>query len=477
MKNTGRNLMKDIKAGRGGSKAGIDYLSVLATSFYRYSKIKLSLNLFTLIEMQEEAKESNVKYIEDVVAKVKEVLRPLSKLDKDNFTGEVSKLKSSILEESIGEVRKVREDITKKMKLLTTFTDGLQIFEYILNRKEAMVNGTVDEFVDIYGLSDELFRYVFSDNDKLLINSKIQTIVAQLPVRMTKNRFLDILCNTLTIYRGGETSALDDFIESVLSQALIDIPEGFDTEYRDLYDIYQTLAAYDYSGITKEDYDRLSGLVEAASVMISNEVTDYLMAIEVINDLLILLYTMSYVKPEFLDDKYEAARRITEGLINSDDVYSTLTDYNSYFVQLEGAQEEAFEELSHLEGNLVMIKDKFDEDETVAEMSKAIDKADLLTSTSLFMDIDAADRESDVVDDVYIAERKIAVVAKFTEKFKGISRDERRSIMAKVLSCIPVFFNTQEEIKEYFEQALSNCGDDSELTACSNILKEMINEN
>ena len=46
--------------------------------------------------------------------------------------------------------------------------------------------------------------------------------------------------------------------------------------------------------------------------------------------------------------------------------------------------------------------------------------------------------------------------------------------MAKVLSMVPVFFNTRDEIKEYFLYALENCRDDSELTAFSRILHEMI---
>ena len=46
--------------------------------------------------------------------------------------------------------------------------------------------------------------------------------------------------------------------------------------------------------------------------------------------------------------------------------------------------------------------------------------------------------------------------------------------MAKVLSLMPVFFNTQQEIRDYFEYALSSCNDKAELTACRDIVNDLM---
>ena len=51
---------------------------------------------------------------------------------------------------------------------------------------------------------------------------------------------------------------------------------------------------------------------------------------------------------------------------------------------------------------------------------------------------------------------------------------ERRSVMAKVMSLMPVFFNTKQEIKEYFEYALSSCSDLAEMTACKELIDDLI---
>ena len=47
-------------------------------------------------------------------------------------------------------------------------------------------------------------------------------------------------------------------------------------------------------------------------------------------------------------------------------------------------------------------------------------------------------------------------------------------MMAKVLATMPVFFDSQDEIKEYFVSALSGCGDNSELKACENIVNDIM---
>ena len=69
---------------------------------------------------------------------------------------------------------------------------------------------------------------------------------------------------------------------------------------------------------------------------------------------------------------------------------------------------------------------------------------------------------------------KASLFKDFDAVFEKLSKEEKRSRMAKVLSMVPVFFNSRDEIKAYFLYALENCRDDSELTAVSNILREMM---
>lgn len=113
------------------------------------------------------------------------------------------------------------------MKVLTSYTDAFEMYEYILNRKEYSYqeNMTDDlqaelDGIDVSEFADEIFRFVFADSDKVAINSKLQSLIGQLPIRMTKNRFYDILGDTLDIYNGVEKESLDQFIDMVESTAL-----------------------------------------------------------------------------------------------------------------------------------------------------------------------------------------------------------------------------------------------------------------
>ena len=101
----------------------------------------------------------------------------------------------------------------------------------------------------------------------------------------------------------------------------------------------------------------------------------------------------------------------------------------------------------------------------------------MLLSSSLFMNIDNDNlNDEETADSDYIKALKDKLISEFDEVFKNTGRFEKRSIMAKVLSQIPVFFNSQAEIRDYFEYSLSRCGDDSELTACAGIIEDIISE-
>ena len=238
--------------------------------------------------------------------------------------------------------------------------------------------------------------------------------------------------------------------------------------------------------------------------IIQSAVTDYLMLTEIINDVLIVLYTDGLADKSFITKagsvnasemtKFELSSLILTELVKSDDIYEASKQFDEYFVELEGAQEAAYEELLSIEANLDDLYGTYYEMYDNIEIKSAFDKltkADILTSSSLFMDIDGnsgsgsdavADGASDDLvsvvsdeaDEIYILETKQSLEEDIEELFKGLSKLEKRSVMAKVLSLMPVFFNTQQEILEYFEYALNSCSDKAELTAVRDIASDLM---
>ena len=81
---------------------------------------------------------------------------------------------------------------------------------------------------------------------------------------------------------------------------------------------------------------------------------------------------------------------------------------------------------------------------------------------------------NNVADDDFVNKIKEEVTRDLSDALAGKNKYIRRSIMAKVLSTMPVFFNTQDEIKQYFEEALLGCNDNAELTACEAIVNDIM---
>ena len=460
MKREAKILFTDIAADRDREENIIKYQKLLASALYNYSAIKLSLNFFTGLEMSDE-------YENEYITKIGLILKNTILAGK----------KPS--DDDIKTITDLRDSITGKMKVLTSYTDALEIFEYVLNRREADIKGTTSANVDIYSLADAMYRFVFSDNDKVIVNTRIQDFIAQLPVRMTKQRFLDIVTNSLSIYKGGEQESLMDFADTIRDTAIARTPDGFETEYPELFKIYSELRDADYSALDSIGYDNLSASLSKATQEIESEVTDYLMVMEIINDTLILAYTADIAEEKYRTKECDVALKILSSLAGSEDIYKAAEETDELLPELEGTQENSYEELIPIESNLdeliTSYAPEFPENESMQKNFEALRRADMLTSSSLFMDIDKNfSIVNNVADDDFVNKIKEEVTRDLSDALAGKNKYIRRSIMAKVLSTMPVFFNTQDEIKQYFEEALLGCNDNAELTACEAIVNDIM---
>lgn len=460
MKREAKILFTDIAADRDREENIIKYQKLLASALYNYSAIKLSLNFFTGLEMSDE-------YENEYITKIGLILKNTILAGK----------KPS--DDDIKTITDLRDSITGKMKVLTSYTDALEIFEYVLNRREADIKGTTSANVDIYSLADAMYRFVFSDNDKVIVNTRIQDFIAQLPVRMTKQRFLDIVTNSLSIYKGGEQESLMDFADTIRDTAIARTPDGFETEYPELFKIYSELRDADYSALDSIGYDNLSASLSKATQEIESEVTDYLMVMEIINDTLILAYTADISEEKYRTKECDVALKILSSLAGSEDIYKAAEETDALLPELEGTQENSYEELIPIESNLdeliTSYAPEFPENESMQKNFEALRRADMLTSSSLFMDIDKNfSIVNNVADDDFVNKIKEEVTRDLSDALAGKNKYIRRSIMAKVLSTMPVFFNTQDEIKQYFEEALLGCNDNAELTACEAIVNDIM---
>lgn len=462
MKSTCKKIVTDINRDKDMDITVPKYLELLNNQYNLYSIVKLCLNFYTIREMLDEGTD---------IADFKEDYQVIS-----NLLAKALIAREAIDDNDIQTIDSLRNNVEYKMKLLTSYTDGFEMYEYILNRVEAGIKGTT-EMVDIELLSNKMFQYVFCENDTVVVNSKLQILMSQLPVRMTKNKFYDVVANTLSIYKGGETSSVDDFVDMLKTAVLIKKPEGFETEYPELYDVYTSLEATDYKTIDEATFDKLAEDVNQGAEFITKLVSFYMLFQEVINDTYTILLTSKAGVCNIDDESYKAAVKIINTCINSfsEDSAEELMDA---FMSLEGAQENVYENVMILETALDDVAVKSQEsDDKIKNSVTNLKTVEKLVSSSLFIDLNKEfNGESKIADSEYIGKLKEELTSEFAEFFKDKSMVVVRAIMCKILAAMPIFLDTQQEIKTYFDYVLENCKNDSELTACNKLICEIIED-
>ncbi|MBE5932466.1 MAG: hypothetical protein E7263_03470 [Lachnospiraceae bacterium] len=462
MKSTCKKIVTDINRDKDVDVTVPKYLELLDSQYNLYSTVKLCLNFYTIREMLEDG--TNVADFKEDYDKVS------SLLTKALIAGE--KIDTTDIEV----IDNIRNSVEYRMKILTSYTDGFEMYEYILNRIEAGIKGTSEE-VDVELLSNKMFQYVFSEQDTVVVNSKLQILMSQLPVRMTKNKFYDVVANTLSIYKGGEISSVDDFVDMLKTAVLINKPEGFESEYPELYDIYSRLEETDYKSIDEGLFDRLTIDLNQGAEFITQQVSFYMLFQEVINDTYTILLTTLGKSKNNDDTAFKSAVKIIDTCINSftEDSAEELMDA---FMSLEGSQENVYENVMILETVLddVSLKGEDMNDDIKSHIAN-LRTVEKLVSSSLFIDLKKeVGNESIIADGDYISKLKDEVTGAFAEYFKDKSMIVVRSIMCKILAAMPIFLDTQQEIKNYFDYVLENCKNDSELTACNKLICEIIEE-
>ena len=189
-----------------------EYINVLADNYKEYASVMLTLNYYILYETGYEEKNYNTPELLEYISDINDIIEEYVVNDKivDN--------------DIIDKVDDIRNKIISKLDLLLDYTAKLYIYEYILNRLEY----NFDEHISNskFNVNDESFakqvvNYIFSNNDNVVINGKIREVIGQLPVRMSKDKFFDLVSDALSIYKGGKLEALDTFIDKLRSAATL----------------------------------------------------------------------------------------------------------------------------------------------------------------------------------------------------------------------------------------------------------------
>ncbi len=444
------------------------YGNAYIDSVYEYNMIRLVLNYYTLKEVFDEG---------GTILNDEPLIDALEQIHTIIFETLMSDDGQDRCPDCLDRIDTIRNELTDRMTVLTSYTDALQIYEYVLNRIEyGITKETYD--VDVADLTERIFRYIFNDNDKMVINSKIQMITAQLPVRMTKNKFFDYVNATLNIYKGSDKSSVDGFVDMVMSTSVINKPKGYGELYPEIFKLIDLLDNTDFKNINMDVYRSIMEQFSMTSSFLTDMVSNHLILMEIVNALYSILLSIPYQnnKSEVVNTVSSMIGSLHDAFISGGDIPE---DVDLKFEKIEGVQEYLSEDIIQYESILnSVVEESGDEISWIMadEIFSRLDKISKLMSNSLFVDLNENNVDADIADDSYIQNKYADLIVAFSDYFKEHPKEVNRAVMGSVFSNMPVLFNSVQEIKDYIEHSLNSCSNESELMACAKIIDEMMDE-
>lgn len=423
----------------------------LKENYYKKAMVRTAFQAVTLHESLLAGKEDRRTEAEEEILIIKEGILCLLG-EKANFENTEKRLEDT------------RNAIIQKMQVLTMYVDMLQIYEYVLNRMELRYQEEKQE-IDEQVFAEKLLSFIFSGGDNAVINETIRDVIGQLPVRMAKGRYYDLVKDSLKLYQGGDRSSVENYLYRFRTCAMLYRPKGAGSCFTEYEELLDTLRQADYRHMEEPLYTVLVQRVEEVAASLVERTELYMTIQELLNSVYAaILVKKGAFHPEWKEEEHwrEIIKRVMEvfGKKTGKNITEELTDSLS---RLEGVQEAAEERLLSL-------------DRTGFEEDILLQKLDILLSASIFVDF--SEEENILPADAdYIREETQKLLSELSALFEQNKTCVNRAIMAGTLNLMPVFFQNASEVGEYIHTVLGQCRDYSEKTVSMQILSDMMENN
>lgn len=429
------------------------YLSGLAGVYYRMANYNLAMQYTSFLEAVDEGDT---------------VLSPQAQAYADAIKEQVNCLvgtEGSNTECALQTVLSLRSELTTAMHALTAYTDCLYLHEYALQRLTPGMDGTVEE-IDSNAALEEISSFLFFDDEQEGLLARVSAVVSELPIRMTKAKFMEWVRGTASVYQDADPETVDRVFYMLYSAAGMYKPEGMEL-FPECKTALDELNRVDYRNISEEQYKSAKEVLDNVTEFISSVSDVYFSLTEIANSLLTVILTGDYVMPE--------DRTATKGCR---EIYRMLQETPDFmdpalieaFESFVGLPEEIEEFLFREEGYL----DELNVDEKLldAMMQKVLYHrvmyARRLHTTSIFVELEEKKAETKSFEDALNC---------FCEDLTGVlesgQRAVNRGVMARVIQNLPLPFTKGSDIQKYVLASLESCHDMSEKTAAMRAIREL----
>lgn len=470
MSTTIQDLCKQIKRGKQLEENIPALFHSLANHYKNYAGNNLAMHYTSFYEFFLEDGENWSRDAKDIILNINKIIRDT-----------VLQLERTDIKNSIQEVDELRKKIMERMNYLSLYIDIFRIYEYVLNRIEYRFKPEETIRVDNDEFAKEVLRYIFDTDDSVLVNTKIKEVIAQLPVRMTKQKYFDVVEESLRNYIGTDQSSLKSYLYMFRTTAMLHTEEGMETAYPKLWKDKEMFSGLNYKDITKEEFTKLEKTLKGVTAFLDKETSVYYGLQEIINELYALLLTMEFAGVEDTQalDSENATHSILKTVNTLFLTKENVTDeLDMYFEALEGVQEalsdifmitdDALNEIDHNYRGLV-------QSITMEPVLSMLLRTRKLLDDSIFIDLDET-IENDKVEESHIVLEVKNLQNELTVLFNSHDRMIVRAVMANTLGQMPVFFNNHKEVMDYIRYSLERCNDPYEKSVCIEIIKDFMCE-
>ncbi|MCX4326130.1 MAG: hypothetical protein OSJ45_02410 [Lachnospiraceae bacterium] len=398
------------------------------------------------------------------------------------------------------ELLALRKEITGRMQVVSAYIDCFSVYEYILNRIEYRFAEKEEEVPDDIQFTEDVVQFIFSSKDNAAINEKVRFVTGQLPMRMLRSKYFDIIRESVSIYKGNDLSSLEGFEYMFRTNAMLYKDENMDIYFTEFKKNLGRLKEADFENIDRKQYKVYNDIEEESTYELLKLSDLYILFGEITN----LAYTVAAaaayteeadrvqdktlgvaaaiikgINELFTDKETDIWELAEEPPVLKEDKFSWLSELLD---ELTGKQETISEILDMSEAALGQITEVHSEAIESLGLAQDFDlllRLSLLNSNSTFAELgigmedgkDSAEVTQQIADSV-----AGNLISEVKELFKGSSRILRRAIMANTLEKIPVFFNTPQEVADYISVSLLQCDDEAEKYASKKIIMDEIEE-
>ena len=398
--------------------------------------------------------------------------------DKINALIKSTIVEGNVSKESIEEIENIREEVKARVDAATAFLSAFENFNYVLSRKLPNKEYDGKEF-DTDDEARKILAYIFEDDDNIMINSKIQRVISELPIRYTKGKFFDIIETSVDRYAGAEKKALKAFAYMVRQAGMIYDLDNMQKLYPELADEFEYFKNFEFDKATKKQMLTESVKLNSIIARCSELTDDGILVMEVVNDLYAVLLNRDSINKEDAELETEMITFTNESFANED---RSLEEFEAkvveIFTKLEGKLEAVYEDLMSYEGTLFDVQSRFVKEASEYGYKDKYDdlyKCSILKQGSLFADLNDLE-DTGLTETADLDKLKDTLKSEFDRIFNEVDRSVRRGIMAQVIGSIPVYFENRTEVMDYIRSSLASCNSREELVGTINAVTEIICE-